>query len=111
MSRNGEAHGAFYGARNHAPPEGSHPLMSGLKPTQMEKVLDVGSPESRANIRRTMGKTDARSGGWAGHLVGDTEPQTVLAYHVKTAKRRGEMERNVPVVKKTPGKPFKPKGR
>ena len=60
---------------------------------------------------RTLGKTDARSGGWAGHLVGDTEPQTVLAYHVKTAKRRGEMERNVPVVKKTPGKPFKPKGR
>lgn len=111
MSLNGEAHGAFYGARNHAPAEGEHPLMNALRSTQLEKVLDAGTVSSQVRLRRTMGETDARRGGFAGHLVdGRYEPAYVLGYQVRQAKEKGHMEQGTPVVKKAPGKRFRPKG-
>ena len=93
MSRNAEAHGAFYGARNHAPPEGTHPLMSHL--------------ETPANPK----PDDARSGGWTGRGYPAT-PFTKLGTKIDNAKHPMAnppgTESTVPVFPKAPPKRFQP---
>jgi len=114
MSRNDEAHGAFYAARNHynesvadtyerggatlkgqAPPNKDHPLMATLQ-----------DPMRRQGWADKVGT----AGGFAGHLIDPAkQPGYILGHQVKQARAQGQVMGNTPVVKKTPPKRFKPK--
>ena len=105
---NGDFDAAAMSVRNHGPAS-PLPRNTAFRKTQMQKVMSEGSPESQKKLKETMGKTDARRGGFAGHLLDNrNEPAYVMSYQARKAKERGKMEQGAPIVDK-PKKHFRPK--
>jgi hypothetical protein len=112
VSRNADAHDAFYAARDHGVTEGPHPLMDSItRPTQAEHVITEmrrQRPEHAKRFEAEMGRQGARAGGWAGHQPGPMDPQSQMSGEIARTRRSGYEGPN-PVLKKAPSKPFRPR--
>lgn len=76
MSRNGEAHDAFYGARDHGGQEShAHPLMDNLAKTFTERAISEGTAKDIARNREIAGRDVENAGGF-GFKKGAWDPQT-----------------------------------
>lgn len=102
MARNGEAHGAFYAARNHGPAEGGHPLMSALAEHPVETIHKALGPVLGGQV---FGAVNAAMGGESHEGINQEGNPSRLGQAMRDTEPKGSMVKSRRVGKDT--KPWK----